>query len=64
MFLAPPSAIRKRLVDHSPDAVRQLANDVGMGVTALIEHLYNFDLIDDAEREQLKQYFVIPEQFD
>ncbi len=64
MFLAPPSAIRIQLVDHTPEAVRQLANNVGMGVTALIEHLYNFDLIDDVEREQLKQYFVRPEQFD
>lgn len=55
MFLAPPSAIRQKLADVTPEAVRMLANQVGMGVTALVEHLYNTDLIDDAERERLRQ---------
>lgn len=55
MFLAPPSAIRQKLADISPNAVRLLADKVGMGVTALVEHLYNIDLINDAEREQLRQ---------
>jgi Zn-dependent peptidase ImmA (M78 family) len=55
MFLAPPSAIRQRLADISPEAVRALAGEVGMGVTALVEHLYNVNLINDAEREQLRQ---------
>ncbi len=56
MFLAPPSAIRQRLADISLDAIRTLASKVGMGVTALVEHLYNVDLINDAEREQLWQF--------
>lgn len=55
MFLAPPSAIRRRLCAVTPDAVRSLARDVGMGTTALVEHLYNVDLISDAEREALRQ---------
>jgi len=37
-------------------AIRKLAGEVGMGVTALVEHLYNVDLINDAEREQLRQF--------
>ncbi|MBK7000000.1 MAG: ImmA/IrrE family metallo-endopeptidase [Rhodoferax sp.] len=57
MFLAPPSAIRQKFVDGaiSTGAVRVLAGEVGMGVTALVEHLYNVDLINDSEREQLRQ---------
>lgn len=55
MFLAPPSAIRQRLTAITPEAVRQLAGEVGMGVIALVEHLYNVDLINDAEREELRQ---------
>lgn len=55
MFLAPPSAIRQRLTAVTPDAIRSLARDVGMGTTALVEHLYNTDLISDTEREALRQ---------
>lgn len=55
MFLAPTSAIRRKLTDTSPGAVRALAKEVGMGFTGLLEHLYNVDLINDAEREQLRQ---------
>lgn len=55
MFLAPPSAIRKRLVNIQPEAIRVLAGEVGMGLSALVEHLYNIDLINDSEREQLRQ---------
>ncbi len=54
MFLAPPSAIRRKLIAITEEAVRQLAADVGMGITALIEHLYNVDLINDVERESLR----------
>lgn len=54
MFLAPPSAIRQKLTAITEGSVRQLASEVGMGITALIEHLYNVGLIDDAEREELR----------
>ena len=47
----PAETCRCRLV-----AIRKLAGEVGMGVTALVEHLYNVDLINDAEREQLRQF--------
>lgn len=57
MFMAPPSAIRDRLANNNPEAIRILAADVGMGVIALIEHIYNIDLINDAEREHYRQYF-------
>ena len=55
MFLAPPSSIRHRLGDAAPESVRKLATEVGMGMTALVEHLYNVDLITDAQREALRQ---------
>lgn len=55
MFLAPPSSIRHRLGNASLDSVRKLAMEVGMGMTALVEHLYNVDLITDAQREALRQ---------
>jgi len=55
MFLASPAAIRCRLGEVSLDSVRKLAAEVGMGVKALIEHLYNVNLIRDAEREALQQ---------
>lgn len=54
--LGSPSAIRQRLADVCLEAIRKLAGEVGMGVTALVEHLYNVDLINDAEREQLRQF--------
>ncbi len=64
MFLAPPSAIRNQLSGDHPEALRQLADEVGMGVTALVKHLNNIGLIDDAQREQLEHHFGKPEQFD
>lgn len=55
MFLAPPSAIRRKLGDIKPESVRKLATEVRMGFTALVEHLCNVGLINDAEREELRQ---------
>lgn len=55
MFLAPPSAIRHRLAHISLDTIRDLAGEVKMGITALVEHLYNVGLIDDVERDRLRQ---------
>jgi Zn-dependent peptidase ImmA (M78 family) len=60
MFLAPLPAIRKILkkrkyIEITPKTVREMANEFGMGVIALVEHLYNVDLIDDAARENLLQ---------
>lgn len=55
MFLAPPSAIRQSLTELSIEAVHELATKVGMGISALVEHLYNVDLIDDMKRDELRQ---------
>jgi Zn-dependent peptidase ImmA (M78 family) len=55
MFLAPPSAIRSRLSEIASDAIHGLANDLGMGFSALVEHLCNIDLINEVEREKLRQ---------
>lgn len=54
MFLASPSAIRSVLGSSSDSEIRRLAADIGFGYTALVEHLYNTDLIGDAERERLR----------
>lgn len=54
MFLASPAAIKQSLAGSSDSEVRQLATDIGFGYSALIEHLYNADLIGDAERERLR----------
>lgn len=55
MFLAPPSAIRHRLAELTSDGVRTLAREVGMGFIALTEHLCNVGLINEAERDELRQ---------
>lgn len=57
MFLAPPSAIRQQLTEITPEAIKNLASKSGVGVIALVEHLYNIDLIDDIDRERLRQNF-------
>ena len=64
MFLAPPSAIRNRFASDRPEALRQLADEVGMGVTALIKHLNNIGMIDDVQRDELEHHFGKTEPFD
>ncbi len=54
MFLASSTAIGQSLVSPSDSEVHRLAKDVGLGYSALVEHLYNVDLIDDVERERLR----------
>jgi Zn-dependent peptidase ImmA (M78 family) len=54
MFLASASAISRSLANSSESEVRRLAKNVGVGFSALVEHLYNVDLIGDAERERLR----------
>ena len=50
----PPSAIRGRIDALDPDSIRRLASQLGLGFTALVEHLYNVDLIDEVQREDLR----------
>lgn len=54
MFMASTTAMRKLLVKADVEHVRQLAKTFQMGFSALIEHLYNADLISDADRERLR----------
>lgn len=54
MFLASTTALRKSLVKNNPDEVHALAEKVGLGFLALVEHLFNINLIGDTERELLR----------
>lgn len=54
MFLASASAISRSLANSSESEVSSLAKKVGFGFSALVEHLYNLDLIGEAERERLR----------
>jgi Zn-dependent peptidase ImmA (M78 family) len=54
MFMASTTAMRKLLVKVDVEHVSQLAKTFQMGFSALVEHLYNADLISDADRERLR----------
>ncbi|MGV0129157.1 ImmA/IrrE family metallo-endopeptidase [Burkholderia gladioli] len=54
MFLASTAAISRSLTSATSAEIRQLAKNVGFGFSAMVEHLYNIDLIGDAERERLR----------
>lgn len=42
------------------EGVEFIASRLGVGVSALIEHAYNMNLIDDATREELRLAFDRP----
>ena len=54
MFLASTAALRKSLVTFDADEVHKLADRVGLGFSALVEHLFNVNIIGDNEREALR----------
>lgn len=54
MFMASSTAMRKLLMKADVEHVSQLAKTFQMGFSALTEHLYNNDLISDADRERLR----------
>lgn len=54
MFLASTSALARNLDGADQSSIVQLAKELGIGYSALIEHLYNVDLIGDDERERLR----------
>ena len=54
MFLASRSAVRRSLAGLSVDEIKTQADTLEMGSSALIEHLFNLGLIDEAERERLR----------
>ena len=47
-------AINRALANSSESEVRSLAKRVGIGFSALVEHLYNLDFIGEADRERLR----------
>ena len=54
MFLPSADAISLSPGSSTESEIRSLAKRVGVGFSALIEHLYNVNLIGDAERERLR----------
>jgi hypothetical protein len=43
--------------NNDPDSVIRLAQTLHVNETALIEHLYNLDVIDEVHRERLRNQF-------
>jgi Zn-dependent peptidase ImmA (M78 family) len=59
-YVLMPLDLVVRLFDdknNDPDSVIRLAQTLHVNETALIEHLYNLDLIDDVRRERLRNQF-------
>lgn len=54
MFLASASALARNLGRPDQEEVGQLAKRLGIGYSALVEHLFNLNLIGDGERERLR----------
>lgn len=58
MFLMPRELMRKSgLDDPTQEAVVAVAQALQVGVSALIEHLYNTSMIDELKREELRTAF-------
>jgi len=55
MFLAATPALRRMVASTDESPIRQISVDFGISYFALVEHLYNVDLIGDAERARLQQ---------
>jgi Zn-dependent peptidase ImmA (M78 family) len=59
-FLMPPHLIRRYLTtsdEINEGDIRSLAQRLHVSDTALVEHLYNVDFIDETERERLRPLF-------
>lgn len=54
MFLASRAAVKRTLTETSVEAIKQQAETLELGYCALIEHLFNLGLIDEADRERLR----------
>ena len=54
MFLASTTALRSLLDDSDEHCVKAVARTVRLGYSALVEHLYNVDLIDESQRYHLR----------
>lgn len=54
MFLASRAAAKRTFTEASVEAVKKQAETLELGYSALIEHLFNLGLIDEAARERLR----------
>lgn len=54
MFLGSRAAVRKSFTGSSGEAIEAQAKRLEMSSSALVEHLFNLGLIDEADRERLR----------
>jgi len=54
MFLASRAATRSSFNGANAEAIQQQARALAIGSSALVEHLYNLELIDESDRERLR----------
>lgn len=54
MFLASRAAVKRTLTQASEEAIKKQAETLELGYCALVEHLFNLGLIDEADRERLR----------
>lgn len=54
MFLASRAAVRAVFREHGVEGTKKAAQALQFGHSALVEHLYNLGLVDEATREQLR----------
>lgn len=54
MFLASRAAVKRTFAKASEEALKKQAETLDLGYSALIEHLFNLGLIDEADRERLR----------
>jgi Zn-dependent peptidase ImmA (M78 family) len=55
MFLMPRDLVRKSVVDKNIESISDAARSMRVGVSSLIEHLYNLNVIDGMDRERLRE---------
>jgi Zn-dependent peptidase ImmA (M78 family) len=56
MFLASHTAVKRTFTKASVEAVTFQAKTLDLGYSALIEHLFNLGLIDEADRDELRMF--------
>lgn len=64
MFLMPRDAVRRCINDKDPDiqVVERVAEQLRVGISALIEHLYNMNMIDEWRRDTLRGQVAGPQR--
>jgi len=55
MLLMPRDLVRRSLVDKEIERIAGAAQSMRVGISSLIEHLYNLNVIDELEREVLRE---------